>query len=191
MAELRAQEIVNSGFEEPSLEILGKSIAIGRDTRSPEGWTFGQGTGICLGGVEHAEGLAAVEGAQVAFLKGAPTRETQGGNLAPIGVIGISLTGLDHGVEYDLEWVQAGSVSDEELGAVTTIITDPDDTSVRIAKMNRVETKGKWQKCTMRFQATAPVMRLFVCHSIPGLGNGTATGEEVTVLDDFRLRQVD
>ncbi len=189
LSEARGQKIVNPGFEEPSLEVLGKSVAQGRDTRSPDGWTFGQSTGICLGGLDQAEGLDAAEGTQVSFLKGAPTADGERRSLAPVGVIGINLTGLEIGNDYELEWVQAGSNADDSLGAVTTIIRDPDDPSVRIAKMNRVEKKGKWQKCSMTFQATAPVMRLFVCHSLPGLVDGTATGEESTLLDDFRIRE--
>lgn len=193
LAAARAQEITNPGFEEPSLEGRGLPIAVGAAARTPdEGWNFGRDAGICRAGGEYAEGLDAAEGAQVAFLKGGPSGEqTAPTGLAPAGVFGAKLKGLEPGTEYEIEWVQTGSTLDEGLGAVTTIITDPAQPGARIAKMNRVQTRGEWQKCSMKFRASAPVMQFFVSHSIPGVAKGVADGDEVTLLDDFRLRKVE
>jgi len=189
----QAQEIANPGFEEPSLEGKGQPIAVGAATRTPdEGWNFGRDAGICRAGGEYAEGLDAAEGAQVAFLKGGPSGEqTAPTGLAPAGVFGAKLKGLEPGTEYEIEWVQTGSTLDEGLGAVTTIITDPAKPGSRIAKMNRVETRGEWQKCSMKFRASSPVMQFFVSHSIPGVAKGVADGDEVTLLDDFRIRKAE
>ncbi len=193
LAAAQAQEIVNPGFEEPSLEGKGQPIAVGAATRTPdEGWNFGRDAGICRAGGEYAEGLDAAEGAQVAFLKGGPSGEqTAPTGLAPAGVFGAKLKGLEPGTEYEIEWVQTGSTLDEGLGAVTTIITDPAKPGTRIAKMNRVETRGEWQKCSMKFRASSPVMQFFVSHSIPGVAKGVADGDEVTLLDDFRIRKAE
>jgi hypothetical protein len=189
----QAQEIANPGFEEPSLEGRAQPIVVGAATRTPEeGWNFGRDAGICRAGGEYAEGLDAAEGAQVAFLKGGPSGEqTAPTGLAPAGVFGAKLKGLEPGTEYEIEWVQTGSTLDQGLGAVTTIITDPAKPGSRMAKMNRVETKGEWQKCSMKFRASSPVMQFFVSHSIPGVAKGLADGDEVTLLDDFRLRKAE
>jgi hypothetical protein len=188
----QAQEIANPGFEEPSLEGKGQPIAVGAATRTPEeGWSFGRDAGICRAGGEYAEGLEASEGSQLAFLKGGPSGEAASSGLAPSGVFGAKLKGLEPGTEYEIEWVQTGSTLDEGLGAVTTIVTDPAKPGIRIAKMNRVETKGEWQKCSMKFRASSPVMQLFVAHSIPGIAKGLADGDEVTLLDDFRIRKAE
>lgn len=189
----QAQEIANPGFEEPSLEGRAQPIVVGAATRTPEeGWNFGRDAGICRAGGEYAEGLDAAEGSQVAFLKGGPSgAQTAPTGLAPAGVFGAKLKDLEPGAEYEIEWVQTGSNLDEGMGAVTTIVTDPAKPGIRIAKMNRVETKGEWQKCSMKFRASSPVVQFFVSHSIPGVAKGLAEGDEVTLLDDFRLRKAE
>jgi hypothetical protein len=189
-----AHELANPGFEEPSLEGRAQPIAVGAAARDPkEGWTFGRSAGICRAGGEYAKGLDAAEGVQVAFLKGCSSgAQTAQTGLAPAGVFGAKLKGLEPGAEYEIEWVQTGSTLDECLGAVTATITDPANPGSRIAaKMNRVETKGKWQKCSMKFRASSPVMQLFVSHSISGVSKGLAKGDEVTLLDDFRIRKAE
>jgi hypothetical protein len=188
LAAVPAQEIANPGFEEPSLEAKNLQMATGVDTHTPEeGWIFGLDAGICRAGGSYAEGVEAAEGSQVAFLKGVSASPETSGRGAPSGVFGAKLRGLEAGAEYEIEWVQTGSMLEGGMGAVTTIITDPEKPGSRIANMNRVETKGEWVKCSMKFRATSPVMQLHLAHSLPGISKGQADGSEVTLLDDFRI----
>lgn len=184
-----AQQIANPGFEKPSVLQAGKPFLVSPDAALQDaGWAFGLCTGISSQNVAYADGIDAAEGTQVGFLQG-DARDTEVPPGTPVDLCGIDITGLKADLEYDLSWAEASRASDASYGALTVILTDPENPGVRVTLVNRepVTNKGEWKRQTQRFTATGPKMRINILHSIPEWG-GDAAGGESTIIDDFKIQ---
>jgi len=191
-AALQAQTIPNASLEEPPLAASGKSFVAAPEellvTQSKWGW--GYGCGICQQQVAYAEGIDAAEGTQVAFMQGDPrVAEVPPGT--PALVIGVEISGLTEGNEYELQWAEASRTADVSYGALTVSLTDPlrPGASILLVEDSPVENKGEWKIQKHQFTASGPVVQINYQHSIPEL-NSEATGGESTLIDDLQIRSV-
>lgn len=184
-----AQQIDNPGFERPSVLQVGKPFLVSPDEALQEsGWAFGLCTGISSQNTAYADGIDAAEGTQVGFLQG-DARDTQVPQGTPVDLCGIDITGLKTDAEYDLSWAEASRATDASYGALTVVLTDPDNPDARLILVDRepVKNKGEWKRQSYRFRATGPTMRINILHSIPEWG-GDAPGGESTLIDDFKIQ---
>ncbi len=179
------QEIGNPSFETPSLEAPLRLITPGlpgfAEATPNMQWSFGVQAGICLQGVDYAEGVMAADGKQVAFIQG--NFENRDPALHPPSrLFGVDVTGLKPGEEYEISWQQTGRLTDIGKTGVTVTID-----AISLLTQEPVGTKGKWESKSVWFLATAPTMHLNVLHHILN-GKKTTAGDETTLFDNFKIR---
>ena len=179
------QEIGNPSFETPALEAPLQLITPGSPSfaeATPKlQWAFGAQAGICLQGVDYAEGVMAADGKQVAFIQG----NFENRDLAlhpPSNLFGVDVTGLKPGEEYEISWQQTGRLTDVGNTGVTVTID-----AISLLTQESVGTKGKWESKSVWFLATAPTMRLNVLHHILK-GKTISSGDATTLFDNFKIR---
>ncbi len=180
-----AQEIGNPSFETPALEPPLRLITPGSpgftEATPKLQWAFGVQAGICLQGVDYAEGVMAADGKQVAFIQG--NFENRDPALHPPSrLFGVDVTGLKPGEEYEISWQQTGRLTDIGKTGVTVTID-----AISLLTQEPVGTNGKWESKSVWFLATAPTMRLAVLHHILK-GKKTSSGDETTLFDNFKIR---
>lgn len=135
-------------------------------------------------------GWRPAEGSQVAFIQGDPTLAAEESPNVPQAIFGTDITGLEPGMEYELQWAQASRASDGGHGALSVVLSDPANPAGNylLVDWEPVQNKGEWEIQKHIFLASAPIMRLNFLHAAadPAVrGSGT----ETTLIDDFRLRK--
>jgi hypothetical protein len=188
---LRAQEIKNPSFESPALATGKPLLSAPSEQLAASGWTFGFFSGICRQNVGFAKGLSAANGSQVAYLRGDPRKLKAPGKQAQRLIVGY-ISGLKADEDYEIQWAEASSTTDISHGALTVILRDKEDLSDSgyLQQNEPVKNKGEWARKSLRFTASGPEMNLYIRHSVPQFGSSDATGEETTLLDDFRITPV-
>jgi arylsulfatase A-like enzyme len=184
-------DIANGNFEEPALIAdappLTPPIGNPEDARTA-GWDFGFLTGISRAGEGPAEGVAAADGSQVAFLRG--DARINDGPSKVRHMFGTDLTGLVPGRKYELSWQQTGRPADAGDGQLAVHLNVPGRKPFALRPSATVAGKGTWEKIALPFVAISPVMRLNFLHAV-ALPHGTASGDVTTLLDTVRIRKLD
>ena len=185
-----AQEIANPSFEQPEIKAPIVILTPGQpgyaEAEAAMGWGFGAGAGICPERTLYAEQVAAADGRQVAFIQGnIDDRDPEVD--PPSCVMGIDVTGLETGGEYEISWQQAGRATDTGQTAVSVQIGAGDVPPLALLTKEPVGTRGEWESKSVRFLATAPTMRLNITHHIVEAGSSTV-GSESTLFDNFQIR---
>lgn len=184
-----ALEIPNGSFEQPEIktpiEILTPGQTGYAEAEAELHWGFGAGAGICPERTLYAEQVAAAEGHQVAFIQGNIDDRNPEAD-PPSSIMGINLTGLETGKEYEISWQQAGRATDTGKGAITVQIGADAVPPLALMTKEPVGTIGEWESKSVWFLATAPTMRLNIAHHIVEAGNSTV-GSESTLFDNFRI----
>ncbi len=187
-----AQEILNPSFEATNLEQAGAPfLSGGAASEAAVPWSFGALAGICIDNMAYAESIEAADGKQVAFIQSDPALALGDAQTIPQGVLGVDITGLESGTDYEIQWSQASRASDVSHGAITVILTDPANPANNLTLVEQlpVTNKNAWNVEKQNFTAKAATMRLNFLHSVPSLGN-EGVGTESTLLDDFRIQKL-
>lgn len=182
------QTIPNPSFEEPVLppgEARLFPDSPGYVDKIPAlKWAFGMPGGICVEGLEYAEGIRAVDGKQVAVIQGDPRSP----NDYPIkSIMGVDVTGLEPGKSYEISWSQTGRATDLGTCAITVTLTAENFPPVVLVAAEKVEVHGKWQRIKKEFLAPTDKLRLNIQHTILESKNADA-GSESTLFDDFKIK---
>jgi hypothetical protein len=185
------QTIPNPSFEEPAVPV-GESfitpVSPGYAERIPEiQWAFGMPGGICRQNVAYAEQLQAPDGAQVAFIQGDPSSDMD----FPIkSIMGVDITGLVPGKNYEISWQQTGRATDLGRCAIAATLMASNFPTIVLFGREPVETKGAWQRMSAEFLAPTDTLRLNIQHTITEPGN-MDPGSESTLFDDFQIEALD
>jgi hypothetical protein len=184
-----ALEIPNGSFEQPGIkppiEILTPGQPGYAEAEAAMRWNFGAGAGICPERKLYAEQVAAADGHQVAFIQGNIDDRNPEVD-PPSSIMGIDLTGLETGKEYEISWQQTGRATDTGKGAITVQIGAEAMPPLVLMTKEPVGTRGEWESKSVWFLATAPAMRLNIAHHIVEAGNSTV-GSESTLFDNFKI----
>jgi hypothetical protein len=187
-------QILNGSFEEPvvagELPFLTPSVPQHAEPLKEAGWAFGFSTGICRAQEGYAEGLSASDGRQVAFLQG--DQQLSPNPYEPWNILGINITGLEPGQEYEVSWDQAGRATDLGTSALRVTVGPPASSgkpAIQLVDREPVTSKGAWEEVSRRFTATGEVMTLNFNHFIVESGNPDA-GSESTLIDNVQIRKV-
>ncbi len=181
-------DVTNGSFEEPALTPDAPPLTPpirNRENARTAGWDFGFFAGIARAGEGPAEGVAAADGAQVAFLRGDARV-----NAAPSKVrhvLGTNLTGLIPGRKYELSWQQAANAGEGQLAVDLNV---PGRKPFTLRPPAAVAGKGTWESVSLPFVAISPVMRLNFRHSVAE-PHGAQSGDVTTLLDTVRIRALD
>lgn len=185
------QTIANPSFEEPAVpagESFITPVSPGYAERIPEiQWAFGMPAGICRQSVAYAEQVQAPDGAQVAFIQGDPG---SGVDFPIKSIMGIDITGLVPGKNYEISWQQTGRATDLGNCAITATLMASNFPTIVLFGREHVETKGVWQRMSAEFLAPTDTLRLNIQHTIIESGN-TEPGSESTLFDDFQIKALD
>jgi hypothetical protein len=153
------------------------------------GWDFGFFSGLARAGAGPAEGAAAADGSQVAFLRGDARI-----NDAPSEVrnlFGTDLTGLVPGRTYELSWQQTGHPANREDGQIAVELgMSGQNNFFAIREPSAVTNRGAWEKIACSFLAMSPVMRVNFRHSVAE-PHGAGSGDVTTLVDDVRVRPLE
>ena len=185
------QTIPNPSFEEPAVPV-GESfitpVSPGYAERIPEiQWAFGMPGGICRQSVAYADELQAPDGAQVAFIQGDPSSDMD----FPIkSIMGVDITGLVPGKNYEISWQQTGRATDLGRCAIAATLMASNFPTIVLFGREPVETKGAWQRMSAEFLAPTDTLRLNIQHTITEPGNADP-GSESTLFDDFQIKALD
>ena len=184
-----AQEIADNSFEQsaikPPIEILTPGQPGYAEAEASIQWGFGAGAGICPERTLYAEQVAAADGHQVAFIQGNIDDRNPEVD-PPSSIMGIDLTGLETGKEYEISWQQAGRATDTGQTAVSVLIGAAAVPPLPLMTKEPVGTRGEWESKSVWFLATAPTMRLNIMHHILEAGSSTV-GSESTLFDNFKI----
>jgi len=182
------QSIPNPSFEEPAVparEGFITPVSPAYAERIPViQWAFGMPAGICVQGLGYAEQLQAPDGAQVAFIQGDPSSEMD----FPIkSIMGVDVTGLEPGKNYEISWQQTGRATDLGTCAISATLMASNFPAIVLFGREPVETKGAWTRMSAEFLAPAATLRLNIQHAIIEPGNADP-GSESTLFDDFQIK---
>jgi hypothetical protein len=185
------QTIPNPSFEEavvPVGEAFMTPVSPGYAELIPViQWAFGMPGGICRQSVAYAEQLQAPDGAQVAFIQGDPSSDMD----FPIkSIMGVDITGLVPGKNYEISWQQTGRATDLGNCAIAATLAASNFPTIVLFGREPVETKGAWQRMSAEFLAPTDTLRLNIQHTITEPGN-MEPGSESTLFDDFQIKALD
>jgi hypothetical protein len=185
-----AQEIPNPSFEQPEITPPIVIFTPGQpgyaESEAALRWGFGAGAGICPERTLYAEQVEAADGRQVAFIQG--NIDDRNPEVDPPScIMGIDVTGLETGQEYEISWQQAGRATDTGQTAVSVQIGAGAVPPLALLTKEPVGTRGEWERKSVWFLATAPTMRLNITHHILEAGSSTV-GSESTLFDNFEIR---
>jgi len=184
-----AQEVANGSFEQPEIKAPVEILTPGQpgyaETEPAMHWGFGAGAGICPERALYAEQVAAADGHQVAFIQG--NIDSRNPEVDPPScIMGIDVTGLEAGKEYEISWQQAGRATDTGQTAVSVQISGVGVPPLPLMTKEPVGTRGEWESKSVWFLAAAPTMRLNITHHILEAGSSTV-GSESTLFDNFKI----
>ena len=184
-----ALEIPNGSFEQPEIQPPVEVFTPGQpgyaEAEAAIQWGFGAGAGICPERALYAEQVAAADGQQVAFIQGSVDNRNPEVD-PPSCIMGVDVTGLEAGKEYEISWQQAGRATDTGQTAVSVLIGAAAVPPLPLMTKEPVGTRGEWESKSVWFLATVPTMRLNIMHHILEAGSSTV-GSESTLFDNFKI----